>query len=356
MNILFLIPYPLDEAPSQRFRFEQYFATLQKKGHSFRVQSFLDQKNWRQFAAPGRLFPKLLILLNGFLRRLLILPFLSRYDYVFVHREVTPVGPPLFEMLIASVFRKRLIYDFDDAIWLTDRPDESWFLKSIKWRKKVGQICKLSYKVSCGNEYLCRYARQYNNKVIYNPTTIDTESLHNPAGLTRKREEIIIGWTGSNSTLKYLKDVEGVISGILSTYPGVRFMVIADQEPALHLNGLIFKEWNVSSEIGDLHEFDIGIMPLPDDEWSKGKCGFKALQYMALQIPTIAAPVGINPLIIDHHENGFLASSHEEWRKYLSLLIGNKDLREEMGRKGRKKVEAQYSVRSNETRFLSLFT
>lgn len=356
MNVLFLIPYPLGEAPSQRFRFEQYLASLSKKGYSFRVQSFLNSRNWRLFAAPGPILPKFFFLLEGFIRRLLILPYLSQYDFVFVHREVTPVGPPLFEWLIVSVFRKRIIYDFDDAIWLTDRQNESWFLSTIKWRGKISKICEWSYKVSCGNDFLRRYACRYNNQVIYNPTTIDTDFLHNPTGLIKQHNKITIGWTGSHSTLKYLKGLEGVISQVQSAYTDVRFMVIADQKPLLNLQGLVFREWNIATEINDLCEFDIGIMPLPEDEWSKGKCAFKTLQYMALEIPVVASPVGVNYLVIDHGVNGYLASTHVEWREYLSLLIENKKLRKEIGKHGRMKIMERYSVQSNEARFLSLFT
>lgn len=356
MNILFLIPYPLGEAPSQRFRFEQYLTILRNEGYSFRVHTFLNNSNWRQFATPGQVLKKFFIFTKGFIRRVLVLTTLTRYDFVFVHREVLPIGPPVFEWLIIKVFRKRVIYDFDDAIWLTDKQNESSLVRTMKWRGKVRKICKWSYKVSCGNDFLCRYARQYNNHVIYNPTTIDTESLHKPHSVNNHEKEITIGWTGSNSTLKYLKNVETVISQVQSAYPSVRFMVIADEAPHLNLNKVVFKRWNIDTEIEDLLKFDIGIMPLPDDDWAKGKCAFKALQYMALEIPSIASPVGANVSVIDHGIDGFLAGSHEGWRNSLSVLIENKALRDEMGKNGRIKVIEQYSVQSNESRFLSLFT
>ncbi|MEX2231766.1 MAG: glycosyltransferase family 4 protein [Cyclobacteriaceae bacterium] len=356
MNILFLVPYPLKESPSQRFRFEQYFQILLDQGHSYRVQSFLNDHNWRRFAEPGKIFSKTIVLLKGFTRRFLILTTLITFDFVFIHREATPVGPPVFEWLIARVFRKRIIYDFDDALWLTDRPQESLFLKTIKWRSKIKAICKWSYQVSCGNHFLCRYALRFNKDVIYNPTTVDTEQLHNPEGIPRSSGNgITVGWTGSNSTLKYLKPIEKSLREIEARFPFVKFMVIADQRPSLNLNRLIFRPWNIDTEIADLNQFDIGVMPLPDDEWARGKCGFKTLQYMALEIPTIASPVGVNTSVIDHGVNGFLASSPEDWDKYFALLIANKDLRLEVGKMGRKKVMDHYSVRSNESRFLSLF-
>ncbi len=296
------------------------------------------------------------MLVKGLLRRLFILPALFKFDFVFIHREVAPLGPPVFEWLITKVFRKKVIYDFDDALWLTDRIDEGLLLKGIKWRSKIKTICRWSYKVSCGNEYLCCYARRYNDQVIYNPTTIDTEVLHNPDRLSKSRSDAVtVGWTGSHSTLKYLRFIEDILQDIERDFPTVQFLVIADKKPDLNLKSLRYKPWRIDTEIEDLFEFDIGIMPLPDDEWTKGKCAFKALQYMALQIPTIASPVGVNSAVIDHGLNGFLAASPAEWKNCLKLLIDGKNLRTEFGKMGRKKVAHQYSVLSNKAAFLSLF-
>jgi glycosyltransferase involved in cell wall biosynthesis len=355
MNILFLVPYPINEAPSQRFRFEQYLDILQEEGHSYRVQSFLDLHNWRHFAESGKMFLKIIMLLKGLIRRLLILTRLSDFDIVFIHREAAPVGPPVFEWLIAKLFRKKIIYDFDDALWLTDRKQESFFFKTIKWRSKIKAICRWSYKVSGGNDFLCNYARQFNQRVIYNPTTIDTESLHRPDHFSAlPGKEVIIGWTGSHSTVKYLKQIEPALRDIENLFPSVKFIAIADQKPELNLHSLTYKPWRIDTEIKDLNEFDIGIMPLPDEEWSKGKCGFKALQYMALEIPTVASPVGVNTAVIDQGINGFLALSREDWKKYLSLLITDKELRRDVGKRGRQKVTDHYSVCSNAATFLSL--
>ena len=140
----------------------------------------------------------------------------------------------------------------------------------------------------------------------------------------------------------------------MQDYPEVEFVVIADKEPVL---GFVFKfvHWNRTSEVKDLLQFDIGVMPLPDDKWSKGKCGFKALQYMALEFPAVAAPVGVNPKIINHGINGFLCNTPEEWNNILRRLIDDADLRRKLGAQGRKTVVENYSVLSNASNFLSLF-
>jgi glycosyltransferase involved in cell wall biosynthesis len=355
VKILFLVPYPLGASPSQRFRFEQYFDLLKKNGYDYRIQSFLDSHNWQVFFKVGNTFLKSAILLKGFLKRVLILFTVRRYTFIFIHREVTPIGPPLFEWLLAKVLRKKIIYDFDDAIWATDRKDESFFLSLVKWRSKVKSICKWSYKISCGNEYLGRYALQYNKHVFINPTTIDTEQLHNPdLYSTSRQREITIGWTGSHSTLKYLIEIKEPLRQIINEFRGIQLLVIADRPPTWTLPSK-FIPWNAATEIQDLMQTDIGIMPLPDDEWAKGKCGFKALQYMSLNIPAVASSVGVNTTIIEHGVNGFLTNDVHDWYRYLKKLIEDESLRRKIGKQGRKTVIERYSITTNSALFLSLF-
>jgi glycosyltransferase involved in cell wall biosynthesis len=356
-KVLFLIPYPLNEAPSQRFRFEQYFQFLESNNYVYKVQSFLNSRNWHLFFKDGNVLRKCLALINGFLNRFLILLEARKYNFVFIHREATPLGPPVIEWILAHILRCNIIYDFDDAIWLTDRKQESWFLKHVKYRSKVKLICKWAYRVSCGNMYLCDYAKQFSVNVIYNPTTIDTENRHNKDLFTinKNPNTVTIGWTGSHSTLKYLQEVEPVLKQIEKQYPYVNFIAIADRPPDINLTSVQYITWNEETEIEDLLKIDIGIMPLPEDEWAKGKCGFKALQYMALNIPAVVSAVGVNVTIIDHGVNGFLAKSQEEWFDFLQQLITDDNLRKKIGTLGRKKVIECYSVISNKSSFLSLF-
>lgn len=356
MKILFLTPYPLKESPSQRFRFEQYFTSLQDQGHSYHVQSFLDAQNWRLFFHSTNLWAKIAALVKGFTKRVHILFYCASYDCIFIHREVTPLGPPIFEWLITRSHKRKVIYDFDDAIWMTDRSNESWMLRTIKWRSKVKSICRWSDKVSCGNDYLVSYARQFNNSVFYNPTTVDTDTSHNPELHAEQNSDFVtIGWTGSHSTLKYITQIERVLQRIEQQFPRMRFLVIADKPALLNLKSLQFIPWSLQTEISDLYKIDIGIMPLPDDEWSKGKCGFKAIQFMSLKIPVVTSPVGVNSTIVDHGMNGFLAASEDEWVNFLFQLINDKQQRIAFGQHGRKKIIEFYSVQSNKKNFVGLF-
>jgi glycosyltransferase involved in cell wall biosynthesis len=363
MKILFLVPYPLGEAPSQRFRFEQYFERLSAAGYSYRVHSFFSAKEWKVLYSKGNTTGKIFSVFSGFIRRLSSLAAASGSDIIFIHREVTPVGPPVFEWIIAKVMGKKIIYDFDDAIWLTDK-NEGILSRIVRWRSKVKSIIRWSHKVSCGNHYLSDFARQFNTNVVFNPTTIDT-SYHLP----RKKEsnEIVIGWTGSHSTLKYLDEIVPVIQHLERKYQGDRvypgggvrpslvFVVIANKMPGLPVRSLRYIPWNRETEIEDLSNIDIGIMPLPNDDWSKGKCGFKLLQYMAIGIPSIASPVGANMEIISNGVEGFICAGSQQWIEALERLIEDPALRIQMGKAGRTKVGKRYSVDSNTATFLSLF-
>ncbi|HRJ29540.1 MAG TPA: glycosyltransferase family 4 protein [Cyclobacteriaceae bacterium] len=357
-KITFIAPYSAGIAPSQRFRFEQYFGALKEKGFNFKYLGFIQVKKNGGLYTYRNPLTTLYIICIGLLRRTIQLGSILQSDFVFIHRECAPIAPPLFEWIIARVYRKKIIYDFDDAIWISDKNSESLFEKIIRQRNKVETICKWSYKVSCGNLFLATYARQFNDNVIVNPTTIDTENLHNRSLFPDQKEanRITIGWTGSHSTLKYLLEVEDVLSKLENDFPQVTFALIADRPIEMKLERYDFIKWSKETEAYDLSKIDIGIMPLPDEEWSKGKCGFKALQYMAMGIPCVASPIGVNTTIIDHGINGFLASTKEEWLLYLTQLITHEHMRLTFGLNGRKKVETRYSVRSNTDNFIKLFT
>ncbi|MCU0399292.1 MAG: glycosyltransferase [Cyclobacteriaceae bacterium] len=363
-RLLIYCPYPLHEAPSQRFRFEQYLHLPEKQGVKITTLTFYNQSAWKILYSPGKRFLKSACIGLSLLKRFVHLFYALQADRILIHREMLPIGPPILEWVLARLLRKKIIYDFDDAIWLTDNSNESKIEKFLRWRSKVALICRWSHKVSAGNEYLADYARKFNKNVVINPTTIDTEKHHNrvlyqetshPHARDRSDGKIIIGWTGSHTTLKYLEGLYPVLKKLEEQHPQIIFMVIADQPSTMPLKNLVFKKWTTETEITDLLLADIGIMPLPDDEWSKGKCGFKALQYMALEIPCLASPVGVNTTIIQHGVNGFHCQTEEDWLTCFDKLISNPDLRRQLGRAGRKTVEEHYSVNSNTSTFLSLF-
>jgi glycosyltransferase involved in cell wall biosynthesis len=276
---------------------------------------------------------------------------LRQYDYVFVHREASPIGPPLFEFLVTKVFGKKMIYDFDDAIWIPDSKNS--FLNWFKAFWKVKWICRWSHKVIAGNEYLRNYADKYNRNVVLIPTCVDTNVRHNLLK-DQAEEPVTVGWTGSHSTLKYLDPFVSLLARLAKEF-SVRILIICNQAPSFSFDGLHYIKWSEKTEINDLLKMNIGIMPLTQDEWSEGKCGFKLIQYLSLGIPAVASPVGVNSQIIGDKDFSLLCVDEKEWKDALTTLILDRDLRNRIGRAGRERIVAKYSIQANEGRFLSLF-
>ena len=349
MKLLILAPYPPNQAPSQRFRFEQYLPALQAAGIEVEYETFWTPASWKDMYKPGRYFTKVTGTLSGFFRRLSVLFRAGRYHRILIHREATPVGPPLVEWLLTKGWRKKIIFDFDDAIWLSNSSQANEKLVgSLKNHAKTAKIIAWSTSVFAGNEYLAAYARKFNSNVQVIPTTIDTEKVHNRLKVHAEKDAPVIGWTGTHSTLKQLEPLWPLLQELHQTHD-FTFRVIADMPPALDQSlqaFVVFRPWSKATEIDDLLEFDIGVMPLFDTEWEKGKCGFKALQYMALGIPAVASAVGVNPEIVTDGEDGFLIPPKQPqlWLQRLKILLTDADLRSRMGAKARVKVEEKYSV------------
>jgi len=354
MKILFIIPYPPGKAPSQRFRFEQYFHLLEAANISFTVKPFLSDAVWNILYLPGRFLRKAFAIIGGLFRRFFLLFSLKQYDYIFIHREATPVGPAFFEFIAARILKKKIVYDFDDAIWIPNYSEANSFFSFLKGYSNVKHICRWAYKVSCGNEFLCNYALQFNKNVVYNPTTIDTENYHNILK-DQNIGEFVIGWTGSHSTIRYISEVLPVIKELETEYD-FKFMVISDLKPEFILKSLVYHKWKKDTEISDLLSFNVGIMPLIDDKWANGKCGFKALRYMALGIPAIVSPVGVNTRIVNNRINGFICETPEEWKLALGSLLKDRKALIRLGENTRKKIEDEYSVHSNARNFINLFS
>lgn len=352
-KILFVAAHRKDRSPSQRFRFEQYFAFLEENGFSCKLSYLISEKDDARLYQPGNYLPKVKILLKSAFIRLKDLVHASEFDIIFIQREAFMTGTIFFERMLAKSSAK-IVFDFDDSIWLQDTSPVNQKLAWLKKPSKTASIIKLADMVFAGNQYLADYALKYNKHVEIVPTTIDTET-YKPSPRVES-DKISIGWSGSFSTIKHFELAVPVLKAINKKYPGkIRFIVVGDPKyvnEELNIQGL---NWNKEEEIAVLSSFDIGIMPLPNDEWANGKCGLKGLQYMALEIPTIMSPVGVNTDIINDGVNGFLATSQKEWVDKISLLIEYKELRGGIGKKGRETVVTHYSVKSQQNKYLDFF-
>ena len=247
-----------------------------------------------------------------------------------------------------------MVFDFDDSIWLLDTSPENKKFEFLKNPDKTKINIKHAHCVIAGNFFLANYAKQFNQNTVVIPTTIDSD-FHIPKPELRNKEKIVIGWSGSISTIKHFEMAIPALKEIQNKYPNQIEIHVIGQGSYNHPEiNLISKNWSAITEVDDLNSFDIGIMPLPNDEWVKGKCGLKGLSYMACGIATIMSDVGVNSEIIEHGKNGFLATSQQEWVNYLSKLIENSDLRHEMGQSGRETVVKNYSVNANKVKYLEV--
>ena len=353
-RILFLVAHRQGRSPGQRSRFEQYLEFLRQKGFECELSYLLSEKDDALFYSKGHYFSKLLIFIKSIRIRQRDVRRSSAYDIVFIYREAVMFGSVYFERRLKRKGAK-IILDFDDAIWLMDVSDGNKNLRWLKRPSKTIDILKLSDRVFVGNAFLAAYASQFNAHVKVIPTTIDTAPFTRNI-IPKNPEKICIGWTGSRTTMKHFGLAVGFLKKLSEMHPGkIVIKLISDINYPADTIDISFCRWNKDSEIQDLSEIDIGIMPLPDEDWARGKCGFKGLQYMALEIPTVMSPVGVNTGIIQDGINGFLAASDEEWIEKLSALIASPDLRQRMGSAGRTTVEQNYSFDAWKEKYVACF-
>jgi glycosyltransferase involved in cell wall biosynthesis len=354
-RILFIAAHRPQRSPSQRFRFEQYLGYFQANGFEYDFSYLINESDDQVFYQPGNIPTKAGIFIKSWFRRLSDVVKARDYDLVFVQREAFMTGSTIFEKLFARSGAK-LIFDFDDAIWHFDVSEANKRLGWLKNPSKTATIIGYAHHVIAGNEYLANYARAYNSNVTVIPTTIDTDYQKPLLLRDPYKIPVCIGWTGSLTTIKHFRLAEPFLLKIKQKYgEQVSFKLIGDKYYNNADLGIQGVAWSLAREVEELHAIDIGIMPLPDDEWSKGKCGFKGLQYMAMAVPPVMSSVGVNTEIIRHGENGFLADAEVEWIDQLSNLIEKPELRKEIGERARKTVIDKYSVLSQRDVYVDIF-
>lgn len=354
MKVFFIVPYPTEGA-SNRFRVEQYLPYLEGKGVKFKVRPFITSEFYRILYKKGHNLKKTILFILSLFNRLIDIFRLLSYDIIFIHRESSPFGPPVFEWIVSKI-RKSIIYDFDDAIFLKNVSPSNKFLSVFKNPGKVEKIIKMSDHIIVSNKYLLDYTKKLNSRVSIIPTPIDTEKFicNECINPTKNKNKIVVGWIGSITTAGYLKTLYPIFSRLSKKYNYTLKIVGAGVLIDLSGVNIESKEWELESEYDDYRSLDIGVYPLPDDEWAKGKAGFKTICYMAVGVPCVASPIGMNKEIIQDGVNGFLSNSEDEWLEKLSLLIENPELRKKIGLAGRKTVEKKYSVNVNAPRYLEV--
>lgn len=351
MRVLFLVPYPIEGA-SNRYRVEQYLPYLKREGVKYSLHPFWGSLAYKILYKNGYYFQKVFFFICATISRIFDILSIFRYDIVFIHREAYPIGGAFFEAII-SMSGKPVIFDFDDAIFLPASSRPNNFIERFKNPGKVASIIRRSEYVISGNSFLADFALRYNRSVSVIPTPIDTDKYYPDNG--KPADKIIIGWIGSATTLDFLDPMRDIFRRLIKEYPNISFKIVGGKFSVNGLSGVTSKPWSLEEEIGDLKTFDIGIMPMPDNDWTRGKCGFKAILYMSMGIPCICSAVGVNKEIIIDGLNGFLAETQDEWFEKLSRLIKSPQLRRNLGAAGRARVEEKYSLRVNAPKYFEVF-
>ncbi len=349
MRVALLLPYAENTVGSQRYRLEQWRPELVRLGlevslHYLIQDPALLEGLWQR---PPRLTVLRDVLLAG-LRRVHEATRLDA-DVVIVHREATLIGPPVAEWRMAR--RLPLILDFDDAIWLPPRGGRWSLTAAARMPWKTNWTLRWAAGASAGNSHLADHARRYVDQVAVVPSTIDVRGTYAAVRRHQPASPLTLGWTGSHSTARYLRDILPILRKVGRALP-IRLRVIGAQVDDADLD-IECLPWRADSEVADLLPMDIGLMPLPDDPWTRGKCGLKALQYMALGIPPVVAAVGVNREIVQNGQNGFLVTDPADWETAIARLA-DPAVRNAMGGAARRTVEERFSSEVAAERLLGL--
>lgn len=339
MKILYFTKYSRKGA-SSRLRSYQYFDYLEKYSFDIQVYPLFDDEYLENLYQGKKSITKIF---SAYLSRCWSLRKITKADFVVIEKELFPYFPSWIEQFLKLCGIKYIV-DYDDAIF------HNYDLSSNKWvrwllSKKIDRVMAASNTVIVGNNYLKNRAikaRAKNIKII--PTVIEAHRYQKKE-FCNSKQPIVIGWIGSPSTLKYLNPLISVFKGLAENYL-IQIQVIGAASYQIDLpNSMVnYIDWKEETEALQIEKFDIGIMPLPETPWAKGKCAYKLIQYMASGLPVVASPVGMNKDIVFNGENGFLANTQEEWYSSIEKYILNMNMRKVHGQKGYELVQDKFTV------------
>ena len=352
-KILIVCPNPENYAPGQRLKYEQYFESWRNDGWEIDVEAFMSEAFQQIVYKDGNFLKKIYYTITGYCRRIALLQKVAKHDVVYFFLWVTPFGIPFFEWMYCKA-AKKIIFDIDDLVFLKNNPHEKKYLSWIKGKEKpIFLMKKADYVITC-TPYLDKFVRQYNSKTTDISSTVDTEIRYQAVNDYSNNDKIILGWSGSHSTSKYLYLLKNVL---LSLRNKVDFKLLVMGDDNFNIEGLDIEsvKWTEEKEILQLQRMDIGLYPLPlNEEWVFGKSGLKAIQYGAVGIPTIATNVGCNDRVILDNETGYLVKTEEEWLHKLLMLIQDNHLRKKIGVAAREHISKHYSINANKGTYLKI--
>lgn len=333
-----------------RLRLEQYAPRLRAHGIALETSAFFDDATAGLLYDRERLGAKIVGTVRGVVRRLRDAWRVREYDLVTVYRESLPLGPPLFERYLASAGVPYL-YDFDDAIYLGPMHPTNRRWAWLRHPSRVDYAARHAAAICVSNEYLARWARERNPNVLVLPTPVDTD-VFRPRQRESRKGPVMIGWTGSSTTAPYLRMLDRVFMEIAKRH-NVTLRIIGGEytHASAHVE---CRRFRIETEPDEVAQFDIGVLPQPDDPWTRGKAGFKALLYMAAGLPVVASAGEVNEAIILEGESGYIVADEGEWIDRLDRLVVDEELRRRLGSAGRVRAERLYSLRVATPKFAAV--
>jgi len=358
INIMAFTKYSY-AGPSSRYRFYNYEKCFEKQNIKMSIRPLFSKS---YFNAHNKII-KLFIVFYSYFRRLTfvcnVLIFKKRYDLLLLEYELFPYFPALFEYLLHKRGIKYIV-DYDDAIFHKYDMSNNKIIHGLL-KNKISEVMTCAEHVIVCNKYLESYAQKYNEHTFRLPTVVLLDKYKQEMETFQKKEDdlFVIGWIGSRTTSVYILEILPAIEKFVNAYENVRFDLVGFDSALLspkdiekyHINIL---DWSEEHEIKNILTFDVGIMPLHDDPWSRGKCGFKLVQYMSCKNPVIASPVGMNTSLVKEGVNGFLVTTVEEWFEAFETLYLDKDLQKQMANNNFKKIETEYNHQNNCKEYVKL--
>ncbi len=350
MRVLFVVPHPI-EGPSSRFRVYQYLPYLEAQGIVCDVRPFVGSDTVNELYRDGNTARKVALTLSGLGGRMTDIARARRYDIVFILREAFALGPPWIEFALARA-GKAMVFDFDDAIYLPSLAYRNAIDRLRDWTKPARVIARAD-TIIAGSDYLADYARKTATGTVEVLPTVVDHNVYRPRP-DKRSDTVTLGWIGTPRGSSYVADMMPVFKSLSVRHPGLR-MVFIGCAP-FHTEGLPieFRDWALAREPQDIAEFDIGIMPLTDDEETRGKCGFKLIQYMSSGVAAVGSPVGANNQILEDGVSGLLADSLDDWHAALDRLVGDEALRTRLTQAGRTRAMTHYSLQATAPRMLRI--
>jgi glycosyltransferase involved in cell wall biosynthesis len=350
-RVLIICPYPRGWAAGQRLKYEQYISHWEKNGYEVTISSFFDLDTWRVLYIKNNYIKKILGTIKGYLKRIRDIKNAEKYDLVYIFLWVSPLGKFFFEKALLNK-AKKVIYDFDDSIFLDSK---DWFQNILRNPKKFHYLIKNAQHVVLSSPFNLDKCLEINrNKsVSYIPCSLDTSRFKPIKNNAAPKKKVVLGWTGTFSSIPYLNSIKNILIK-LKQERDFKLLLITNFDYEFSEMDLEIIEWKKESEIADLNKIDIGLYPIHMDEWSLGKGGLKMMQYMAIGIPGVATNYGTAQNIITHGSNGYLVSQDHEWVDVLKLLIDNEELRSKIGAQALYDLEKNYSYNAVKDLYLNI--